>query len=172
MKLKQIPEDFEVQERINLDNLSARSDGFAREFSYFKVERRGVEQLRALDMIARYFKVPVRHVQCSGMKDAAAIARQLVSVYDVDADSIPAALPLDPQKRVRITFVGRFKSSLRDSDHEGNRFTIVVRDLSREEAASAPEKGHAAVKTGCINYFDEQRFGYAGNSDVIGRMML
>ena len=55
----------------------------------------------------------------------------------------------------------------------GNRFAIVLRDLSRERAAEATTQLEAIAPDGLPNYFDDQRFGSVGFSgQFIGHAWL
>ncbi|MCA9459271.1 MAG: tRNA pseudouridine(13) synthase TruD, partial [Nanoarchaeota archaeon] len=68
--------------------------------------------------------------------------------------------------------IGKFKGRINLGDNLGNNFVIVVRDLVKEDVLLAKENLNRISSSGVWNYFDEQRFGYAKNSHIVGRYLL
>ncbi len=158
MKLKARPEDFRVEELIELP----RGRG---PFSYFRVEKKGIPTMAAQVLLARELGVSPRDVFFPALKDAHAVAIQYASVKGARKDRVE--LPV-----LRAEAVGRGPRRLSTKDLAGNSFRLVVRDLSQGEAEGlAAELGHFREE-GFPNYFDEQRFGSLGEGGSPGKAII
>lgn len=85
-RLKDSPEDFVVDERL-LYEPSGQG-----EHVYIRIEKRSVTTFEAVRRIARALRVSPRDVGYAGMKDAAAVARQTLSIAGI-TESAARALP-------------------------------------------------------------------------------
>ncbi len=147
--LRQVAADFRVDEELGFE-----PDGSG-EHLYLRVrcEERTTTQAQAV--LARCFGVAAMDVGYAGMKDRHAVTRQWFSVR---APRLDSAVPDDP--RVEIEARVRHVRKLRPGDHRGNRFAIVVKDVSGDWA----ENLDRLVERGFPNYFGEQRFGRCGTN--------
>ncbi len=162
MKLKQIPEDFKVDELIKLPKLAI--DGA---YTYFWLTKRNYTTVRAIMAIAKALNVSFARFHFAGTKDASAITKQLVSAFQVSEEKLQN-LKL---KDIEIEVAGRFADRLALGDLTGNRFEIVLRDLNKKELNSAKYNYVILNKACFLNYFGEQRFG-GGNSALVGREII
>src|SRR3989344_133861 len=162
MKLKQTPEDFRVEELIKLPKQDT-----AGYHTYFWLAKRNYTTVRAIMAIAKALNVSFARFHFAGTKDASAITKQLVSAFQIPQERL-SNLHL---KDIEIEVVGRFAERLALGDLTGNRFEIVLRDLSKADLNSIKENYLILNKTGFPNYFGEQRFG-GGNSALIGREIV
>jgi len=160
MRYKVQPEDFIVEERIRLP-LAPRG-----RFAIYRVHKRGVTTLSVQAQMARTLKVPQSAIVFPALKDKDAIAVQHVAVRGTG----PGRLMGDGFVG---EFLGRSPRPLAPTDIIANRFTIVLRGLSAEEAACIPEYLAQVARSGLPNYFDQQRFGsLVPGEDPIGKRIL
>jgi tRNA pseudouridine13 synthase len=99
------------------------------------------------------------------LKDALAVAVQYASIRKREPEVIE-------DKGFIAQRVQWGPRALRPIDLLGNLFTIVVRDLSEEEAGALAETCWAMETQGLPNYFDEQRFGSLSDEGFIGKAIL
>ncbi|MGY4707669.1 tRNA pseudouridine(13) synthase TruD [Candidatus Bipolaricaulota sp. J31] len=158
MRLKARPEDFRVEELIELP----RGPG---SYVYFRVEKRGIPTMAAQVLLARALGVPPKEVFFPALKDAHAVAIQYASVRGAKRDRVE--LP-----GLSAEAVGRGPRRLSPRDLVGNAFRIVVRDLAEDEAEGLAGELMRHGEEGFPNYFDEQRFGSLGEEGSPGKAVL
>ena len=81
MKIKQISEDFRVDELYDLESLKNK-EAEERRFSYFILTKKDYTLNRALENITKFFKIPIRDIHFAGMKDRQGITTQLISIRE------------------------------------------------------------------------------------------
>lgn len=173
MKLKQIPQDFIVDEIFDLDIFKDRDEERKQAYYYFKLTKTNYNQMNALQQIARGFNTSKKLVHFSGIKDKVGVTSQLVSVYGIKEENYQTNLDFfNNQKDLQLEFLGKYKSRINLGDNLGNRFTITVRNLSEEDIEKAKINLIKLQREGVLNFFDEQRFGYANNSHIVGKYVL
>jgi tRNA pseudouridine13 synthase len=146
MRFKVKPEDFVVEELAQLP-LAPGGD-----FALYRVEKRNVTTLQVQADIAGQLRQRSSDVQAPALKDRKSTAIQYLTVKGTGPGELEG-----PGYRAR--FVGRCRRPLRPSDLKGNRFELVVRDLSPSETGDAGNRVKEIARWGLPNYFDEQRFG-------------
>jgi tRNA pseudouridine13 synthase len=108
------------------------------------------------DQLARHAGIPSREVGYAGLKDRHAVTIQHFTL-SLDRKPEPdwSALASDEFKVLKSE---RHRRKLKTGSLEGNRFRLILRDLSGSVSALMPKL--EAVKSGGVpNYFGEQRFG-------------
>ena len=171
MILKQTPEDFIVEEIIDETKLNEKSEN--KDYYYFKLKKRDYAQLKALEEVANSFNVSRKNVHFAGTKDKNAITTQIISIYGVKEFNLQNNIDFfNSKKDLEIEFIGKFNGRINLGDNLGNKFTITLRDLSKEEITLAKEKISLVSTDGVLNYFDSQRFGYANTSHITGEFVL
>ncbi len=146
--LKRYPEDFCVEEVIDITHRK-------NDCVIFTLKKRNENTVGAIKKIAREMGIPFQRFGYAGLKDKHAVTQQKVSVKGVEREDL-SAIDL---KNITISEIER-GDEIQIGDHRGNRFEIVVRDVS-----SPPN----TVPDAFPNRFGEQRLG--GNEDV-GREMV
>lgn len=146
MRIKTVPEDFYVQERVRLP-LDPEGP-----FTLYRVQKRGVTTMEVEARVARLLRRPRSAIRTPALKDKEAVAIQYLTVRGGGPDRLEG--PGFVAERV-----GRASRPLEPSDLEGNRFTVVVRDLGRDEAEEMGRQLERLAREGLPNYFDQQRFG-------------
>ena len=123
----------------------------------FVLIKENVDTMTAINAIGQHLKINPRNIAYCGTKDKRAVTAQWCSVYRRKPTDILRI------NRMRYPFirVGNFeycKDPLRLGQLHGNRFEIILRDISisAEEVTSSCAQ---LSKSGFINYFGLQRFG-------------
>ncbi len=160
MKLKRQPEDFRVEE-LPLVEGSDRG-----RFGFYRLTKRGVGTLEAIETICRRWNLGGRQVSYGGLKDRHAVTIQYLTILDgPDRGIREGHVDLEP--------LGRLSHPYGPANFRGNRFTVVLRDLSKEKAEAARVALGELPVDGLPNYFDDQRFGSVGyDGDFIARAWL
>ncbi|MBT9494559.1 MAG: tRNA pseudouridine(13) synthase TruD, partial [Paucibacter sp.] len=167
--LKGLNEDFSVTE------LPLQLPSGAGEHIWLDVEKNGANTAFVAKALAEAAGVQERDVGYAGLKDRHAITRQWFSIYlpSGKTGETPDLTQLQ-HPEFRVLGQSRHVKKLRPGDLQGNRFRIVLRDVTGDpgaiEAVEANLKAIAAQ--GVPNYFGAQRFGFDGGNVEQGRAML
>jgi tRNA pseudouridine13 synthase len=151
MKLKRFPEDFEVEELPTVD------PGGQGRFVFYRLTEKGIGTLEAVDALCRRWNVAGRRVAYGGLKDRHAVTTQYLTILD------------GPERPLRETSfdivpIGRLERPYGPALFRGNRFAVVIRDLTGEAVTRALRAVDELPRDGLPNYFDDQRFGSVGFS--------
>ena len=150
--VKHEPEDFVVEE---IGGTGFKEHG---RFLIVKVTKRLRNTEDAAQILSRGLRIPRKDVGYAGAKDRNAVTTQRFSLKNVTAERLVAAAFGD----LVVEPLGYLDEPLGLGALEGNRFTIVVRNLEGGEDLALP--------VSVPNYYDEQRFG-SGNA-AIGEALL
>ncbi|GCL64684.1 tRNA pseudouridine(13) synthase TruD [Pseudaquabacterium pictum] len=161
--LKRLHEDFIVTE------LPLQPPSGEGEHLWLDIEKNGANTAFVAQQLAEATGVPDRDVGYAGLKDRHAITRQWFSIYLPKGDAPDLTQLQHPEFKVLAQ--RRHVKKLRPGDLQGNRFRIVLRDVTgNREAIEANLRAVAAH--GVPNYFGAQRFGFEGGNVEQGRAML
>lgn len=149
MKLKRLAEDFEVEEIPLVDGTAGGR------FVLYRLTKRGLGTLEAVELICRRWNLAGRRLSYGGLKDRHAVTTQYLTVLD------------GPERTLRepsfeLVPVGRTDQPYGPALFRGNRFSVVIRDLSRDGVDRALRAVGQLPRDGLPNYFDDQRFGSVG----------
>ncbi|MDF1741350.1 MAG: tRNA pseudouridine(13) synthase TruD [Verrucomicrobiales bacterium] len=160
---KSCPEDFEVEEILGFE---PSGEG---EHCFLWVEKTGENTNDVARHFADQLGIRKRLVSHCGLKDKEAVTRQWFSIHLPGQES-PGVDELETDG-IRILKIARNRRKLHRGSHDGNRFTIRLRDCecSRPEVEARWEK---MIAQGVPNYFGPQRFGRGGNNVRQARDLL
>ncbi len=160
MKLKRQPEDFRVEE------LPLVQGGDRGRFGFYRLTKRGVGTLEAIEEVRRRWNLSGQQISYGGLKDRHAVTIQYLTILDgPDRGYRERGVELEP--------LGRLSHPYGPNAFRGNRFDVVLRDLTAEKAAAAEVALGELPRDGLPNYFDDQRFGSVGyDGDFIARAWL
>lgn len=162
--IKQRPEDFLVEE------IPAYQPSGAGEHICMFLEKRSLSTLDMVEILARHFEVSPRAIGYAGLKDKAAITRQMVTVH------VPGKkmedFPEIREERIGVLWADYHSNKVRIGHLKGNRFSIRIRGVKPTDALVAHRVLGALEKSGVPNRFGEQRFGYLENNHMIGGAIL
>lgn len=160
MKLKRQPEDFQVEE---LPLVTAGDRG---RFTFYRLTKRGLGTLEAVEAICRRWNIAGRQVSYGGLKDRHAVTIQYLTIFDGPHQALrQSSFELEP--------LGRVASPYGPQQFRGNRFVVVIRDLTEADARRSVQAVQELPTDGLPNYFDDQRFGSVGfDGGFIGKAWL
>ena len=135
---------------------------------YFRVTKAGVTSYEAADRIARAMGAAPRDVGIAGLKDARAVATQMMSLEYVD----PGKLASYRDAQVSVEVVARHGHKLKQGHLRANRFTIRIRGVGAAQLDAARAVLDVLARRGVPNYFGAQRFGRRGDTAALGEALV
>jgi tRNA pseudouridine13 synthase len=151
MKLKCQPEDFRVEE---LPLVSPAGPG---RYTFYRLTKRNIGTIEAVEAICRRWNLAGRRVSYGGLKDRHAVTVQYITI--ADGTPKPIATP-----NFELEPVGRLAQPYGPQHFRGNRFQLVLRDMTDADVVRASSEIPSLSNDGLPNYFDDQRFGSVGYS--------
>jgi tRNA pseudouridine13 synthase len=146
MKLKQRPEDFQVEELTDVQ------PGQRGAFAFYRMEKRGWTTPDAIQAIRRRWDLDLGRLSYGGLKDRHAHTIQYLTIHR------------GPRRRlthheVQVEYLGQVETPYASQHIRANRFHLTLRDLTQEALAGAIDALAQVARDGVPNYFDDQRFG-------------
>ena len=151
MKIKARAEDFVVEEAADLP-LSKRG-----EYAVYVLTKRGWNTSDALHALSKRLGVPFKDASYGGRKDRYGLTTQFITIKDQGRKTVGVQEKLN--ENVTFTLAGCMDRPMGPDLIKGNRFEIVVRDLTDAELEPAMKETDCVKESGYPNYFDDQRFG-------------
>ncbi len=161
-RIKERLEDFRVDELPLYEPCGQGSH------VYFRITKAGVPTPVVVERIARYMGVRPAEIGLAGLKDAQAVATQMLSLEHAD----PAKLAAYHDAQVQVTWTGRHGNKLRPGHLSGNRFVILIRGVGEEQLAPAAAVLEVLKRRGVPNFFGPQRFGARGETAELGAALV
>jgi tRNA pseudouridine13 synthase len=161
--LKRLNEDFIVTE------LPLQRPCGEGEHVWLDVEKNGANTAFVARQLAEAARVQEGNVGYAGLKDRHAITRQWFSIH-LPKGETPDLTQLR-HAEFKVLSQSRHVRKLRPGDLQGNRFRIVLRDVTGDRDAIEANLD-AVASCGAPNYFGAQRFGHGGGNVERGRAML
>lgn len=148
MKIKVKPEDFVVNELVNLP-LAKGGD-----YTILRLQKKYWNTLDVINFAAKKLSLSKKLFSRAGLKDRYSLSTQYISFRGRFEKPVR-------EKNFTLTPIGTAHEAITARVLIGNSFSITLRSLHKSEANSIL-KNYAEVKEyGLPNYFDEQRFGSA-----------
>ncbi len=162
------PENFYVEELVDFESMGYNAE--KGEYAVIQVEKRHIETLRALEVLAKALNIPVENLHIMGFKDKAAHTKSYVFIRRTILDY--SKLPLE-KRGLRADLVGYVRVKPLIKYHLGNKFTIIVNDVGREDIEVFKDIVKQIEIHGLPSYYGYQRFGYHRcNSHILGKHLL
>jgi tRNA pseudouridine13 synthase len=160
MKVKQEPEDFQVEE---LTDVVPTSEGT---FAFYRLEKRGWTTPDAISAVRRRWKLDANRVSYGGLKDRHAQTVQYFTVFHGPRRGLK-------QQGITVSYAGQLSQAYTSRGIRANRFVVTLRALDETECAKAVAAFEEIKEQGVPNYFDDQRFGSVGESgEFVGRLLV
>jgi tRNA pseudouridine13 synthase len=161
MKLKQSPDDFQVEE---VTGVVAGAEG---PFALYRLEKRGWTTPDALAAVRRRWKVEPRRLSYGGLKDRHAATVQYLTIFHGPRRGLH-------HHDVVVHYLGQVAAAYTSQDVAANRFRLTLRDVLPEERPGLEARLAQVAAEGVPSYFDDQRFGsVAGEGgEFIGRLLV
>lgn len=154
-RIRSVAEDFRVDEVLGF---AADGEG---EHLLLQVEKRGANTAWVARELARIAGVSVRDVSYAGRKDRNAVTLQHFTLWLGKQQEPDWKAHAHPEYRVLSSV--RHRRKLRLGALKGNRFQLVLRDLSMP-IETLDTRLDLIRRCGVPNYFGAQRFGRDGNN--------
>src|SRR5947209_4997574 len=146
MKLKQRPEDFQVEELTDVTPAAAG------DFALYRLEKRGWSTPDALAAVRRRWHVEPRRISYGGLKDRHATTVQYLTVFHGPRRGLQ-------HQGIAVRYLGQVAAPYTSQDIACNRFRLTLRDLKTEARPEMERRLAQVAADGVPNYFDDQRFG-------------
>lgn len=147
-------DDFKVDEILGFE-LSGSG-----EHQFLRIEKRGLNTEELVKRLAANLKKPIKSISYAGLKDRQAITTQWLSVH-CPGEAIAGVDSLHGEGW-RVIESMRHLKKLKTGALIGNKFTLVIRDISDDASIDARLQ---LIKAGGVpNYFGPQRFGHNGQN--------
>jgi tRNA pseudouridine13 synthase len=158
--IKTEPEDFVVEE------IAAYEPSGEGDHVFVDFRKRGLNSTEAVRRLADWLGVDPRSAGLAGRKDRHAVTRQRASFLmpiPKDGCALPASLASCPEG-IEVIELKRHRHKLKTGHLQGNRFTLVLRQVADD--AFEPIESHLRrmTETGVPNAFGAQRFGRHGDN--------
>lgn len=150
MKLKTLPDDFEVEE---LSDFRLGSGPFA----VYLLTKRSLGTPEAVTAIADRWNLSRRQISYGGLKDKHAVTRQWVTIRNGPRRDMK-------QDHFLLAYQGQSDREFGPHDIASNRFRVVMRNLTQSDTRRMVGLQDSLARNGVPNYFDDQRFGSLGES--------
>lgn len=158
-------EDFIVKEILNRKFLSKfeRSEKGVKKiegpYTLFLLTKKGMTTEKALRIVSRKLKVPLKGIGYAGLKDKHAVTYQHLTVKDSRRE-----LEGFEEGNMSLKIMGRTNRHIFIGDIEGNAFEMKLQKTGLCEKFLALDT--------IPNYFGFQRFGIEGKNPLIGKLLL
>ena len=147
--LRTTPGDFRVEEIPPDRKLSGGP------YLICRLTKTNWELQHAVKEIAKRLSISHRRIGWAGTKDRNAVTTQWISIYNVTPEQVAGVRLRD----IALVPVGQSNEGLALGELKGNRFDIVIRDISVEDPEEQVRAVTETVVAGVPNYFGLQRFG-------------
>jgi tRNA pseudouridine13 synthase len=148
------PEDFQVDEIMDFH---PSGEG---EHLLLHIRKRDQNSQWVAGLLAELAGIKRNDIGYCGLKDRFAVTTQWYSLHLPGQDLDIVQLK---HGDFDILDAGRHHRKLRRGMHQGNRFSILLRDVDFNPSA-LDQRLQAIAQLGVPNYFAEQRFGHGGNN--------
>jgi tRNA pseudouridine13 synthase len=160
MKVKQQPEDFQVEE---LTDIVPAGHG---PHALYRMEKRGWSTPDAIQAVRRRWHIDHRRISYGGLKDKHAHTVQYLTIYH------GPPRPLQHHD-VALEYLGQVPEPYTSQSIRANRFRLTLRALAPAAVEAAQQALQEVSSEGVPNYFDDQRFGsVSGGGGFVARAMV
>ena len=120
MKIKSRPQDFVVEELLDLPEFSDKGNYFI-----YKLEKTGLSTLEIVNHLVRKYGIHDKKINFAGLKDKYALTSQYLSIMGSGLKEIKEA-------NFTLISLGRSMRPIGTDLLKGNRFRITLRSLEKE----------------------------------------
>lgn len=146
MKLKQLPEDFRVEE------ITSIHPGQTGPFAFYRLTKKNWTTADAINQLGRRWNIQYSRIAFGGMKDRHAETIQYLTIFHGPKRNLT-------QPGISLNWLGQIEQPYASSAIDANRFVLTLRSLSSTAIDKAREALVQLERVGVPNYFDDQRFG-------------
>lgn len=166
-KIKVLPEDFIVKEKISLEVIEPSKAKELEEVYYlYELKKVNWNTMDILIRIAKENQIPLREIQYGGKKDRYAITYQYITSKKM------LKLPESYKDKVELKYLGITDTPMSPGKIIQNEFYITIRSVQEKELDKFHQNIEFIKNYGFINYFDDQRFSSYKNDKGIPAFYL
>jgi TruD family tRNA pseudouridine synthase len=196
-RFKESPEDFEVEE-LDADE-GAERDGAARDLDrarepfaddpsgevapagdaahgdhlVVRVRAVGLGTQEVVRRLTRALDLGPRAASFAGRKDVRAVITQRIAFEHGDAARLATdGARVQLGEHIEVLDVARRRTALRAGESAGNRFRLTLRDVAPGDVALLQRRLETLAARGLPNAFGAQRYGHAGATAELGRLLV
>jgi tRNA pseudouridine13 synthase len=160
MKIKQQPDDFQVEELTTV----APSEG---PHALYRLEKRGWSTPDALAAVRRRWCIEPRRISYGGLKDRHAATVQYLTIFHGPHRNLH-------HHDIVVQYLGQVSAPYTSQDIQANRFCLTLRDLAPDPLPVIEKRLKLLAREGVPNYFDDQRFGSVSDAggEFIARLLV
>jgi tRNA pseudouridine13 synthase len=160
MKIKQQPDDFQVEEQTAV----VPTDG---PYAFYRLEKRGWSTPDALAAVRRRWHIELRRLSYGGLKDRHAATVQYLTIFHGPRRNLH-------HHHIVVQYLGQVAAPYTSRDIQANRFRLTLRDLSPTARPLLSARLALLEREGFPNYFDSQRFGSVAGAggEFIARLLV
>lgn len=147
-----------------VDEIPAYEASGTGEHAFITFEKRGLNTMDAVRILAESWEVDPKAAGYAGMKDRHAITTQRASFPFPIARDLDAAVASFAHPDITVSAAVRHGNKLKPGHLVGNRFSIVLRDVSEAYGETLETRLEAIARYGVPNAFGKQRFGRHGDN--------
>lgn len=152
-RIKVIPDDFIVNEKINLSIQHIDShQNINSKYYLFRLKKTNWNTSDILMRIAKDNKIKLSDIQYGGRKDRYGITTQYIT------SKYLLTLPEQYRNKVQLELLGITDKPMSAGSILENEFIITIRSIQEKEIHKIQENIEFVIQNGFINYFDSQRF--------------
>lgn len=173
-KIKKFLPDFIVREILPNGRIIYNGSEIGKEIGGLYVHcvlfKSGLDTFSAIKTICEKISIKEEDIGYAGLKDAAAVSYQRISIWNIDIERIRSF----EFRNIKLINPIRQKFAVRIGQLLGNHFKIIIRDVQRFWAKNEWKIFTQHVKTkGLLNFYGPQRFGTKRPVlHLIGKLLL
>ncbi|KAI9317286.1 pseudouridine synthase [Dichotomocladium elegans] len=143
------------------------------EYLQFHVYKQGVDTIKTVSLIAQHAGLKQNKIGFAGTKDARGITVQAMTTHKTPVEDLLRAQEILKDYNIYIGDFDYVSNGLTLGDLKGNRFTLILRDVSGANIEQMEESLESLKANGFINYFGMQRFGTSSiMTHEVGRELI
>lgn len=151
MKIKYLPNDFLVEEIIEINNLLTLQSNIL----LLKITKKNISTLKLIDILNKEFGTKVSFL---GMKDKYSISTQYVTIQIQKVEKIIDKIKKINNSNLSLELIGFAKENLKSVHLIANKFNITLRDIDEKEIELYIKNIQKLSTISCFfNYYDTQR---------------
>lgn len=151
MKIKYLPNDFLVEEIIEIKNLLTLQSNIL----LLKITKKNISTLKLIDILTKEFGTKVSFL---GMKDKYSISTQYVTIQTQNVEKIIDKIKKINNSNLSLELIGFAKENLKSFHLLANKFNITLRDIDEKEIELYIKNIQKLSTISCFfNYYDTQR---------------
>jgi tRNA pseudouridine13 synthase len=161
MKLKQQPDDFQVEEVTDMIPTDSGP------FGLYRLEKTGWSTPDALATVRRAWRIEPRRLAYGGLKDRHARTVQYLTIFHGPSRGLH-------RPAITVSYLGQVSQAYDSHAIRCNRFRLTLRDLNDAGRELAESRVDSVRRNGVPNYFDDQRFGSVARvgEEFVGRQLV